>query len=300
MTGRWLWLTGFLIVALIAVISLWAHRSSSTPPGEQHADEWPGLIRSRGDSATPTTQTADTSPPDAGAASKLESSVPPVGTPEAVSDDFEGGAAVWHTGDSVGSWHVDYDGFGHVGLSGDGRLRLAPQAADNPGSTHAALVTSTQSFTGDIDIVIRTETAQQLRTGSPPNTWEVGWLVWNYTHDHRFYYALLKPNGWELGKVDNSKLDPSGPECLWPEYENCKYDGAQRYLAVSPSPTFAVGEGHDLRISQSGNEIVLWGNSEELVRYVDHDDPYHSGRAGLYTEDAEVFFDSISVTGFPD
>jgi hypothetical protein len=161
-------------------------------------------------------------------------------------------------------------------------------------------VTSTQSYSGDIDISVRFQTAYQLRTGSPPNTWEVGWLVWHYTHDHRFSYVLLKPNGWELGKIDNTKLDPSGPECLWPEYENCKYPEAQRFLSLANSPTFAVGEWHDIRISQSGNDIVVWADGRELTRATDPEDPYRDGHVGLYTEDAQVFFDSITVTGFPD
>jgi hypothetical protein len=224
----------------------------------------------------------------------------PVREETAFHEDFDGDAAAWPQGDTVGPWQVRYDGFGYVGLTGDGRLRLEPLAVDTPGDTRAALVTSTERFAGDIDVAVRAETARQLRAGSPPNEWEVAWVAWHYEHDHRFYYVILRSSGWELGKVDNSKLDPSGPECLWPEYENCKYPGAQRYLATGSSPTFGVGESHDYRISQSGNEIMVWGNGRELTRYVDLDNPYRGGQVGLYTEDAEAYFETVSVTGPPN
>ena len=214
-------------------------------------------------------------------------------------DTFDGTEMQWEQGDTVGAWYVQYDSYGRVGLSGDGNLSMAPQPATAPDRTHAALVTSTQVFNGDIEVVVRARTEQQLRIASPPNPWEVAWLAWHYRHDHRFYYAMLRPSGWELGKVDNTRIDPTGPECLWPEYENCKYPGAQRFLATGTDPTFALGEWHEFRVVQSGSEIVLWGDGRQLTRYVDTEDPYLDGSIGLYTEDAAVSFDRVTATVQP-
>lgn len=289
MSGPWPWLATLALAAVLLVVLVWAYPSlsSSSREGEAAGSEAPlpspGEDSGDGGQAPASRENTSTTPPS-----------------QTFSDDFQGAAAVWHIGETVGPWRVQYDGFGTIGPTGDGRLRLAPRAADDPERTHAAMVTSVPSFTGDVDLTVRAMTASQLRTGTPPNPWEVAWVAWHHQHDHRFYYAILRPNGWELGKVDNTKLDPDGPECLWPAYENCKYRGAQRFLATGATPTFGLGEWHDFRITQSGNAIVLWGNGQELTRYVDLENPYMDGQIGLYTEDAEVHFDAVSVRGTLD
>ncbi len=63
----------------------------------------------------------------------------------------------------------------------------------------------------------------QLSKNSPPNAWEVGWILWHYTDDTHFYSFTLQTNGWVLGKEDPS------------------YPGTQRFLATGSSPKATIG-----------------------------------------------------------
>jgi hypothetical protein len=120
-------------------------------------------------------------------------------------------------------------------------------------------------------------TVRQLRTGSAPNPWEAAWALWHYTDNEHFYYVILKPNGWELGKEDPA------------------YPGAQRFLATGESP-FPIGPTYTVRVRQIGNVTTVWADGRQLVSFTDNERPYRSGAIGLYNEDAEVEFDGVSVT----
>ena len=131
---------------------------------------------------------------------------------------------------------------------------------------------------GDVTVQADMATSRQLRTGSAPNAWEVGWLLWHYTDNEHFYYVILKPNGWEIGKEDPA------------------YPGAQRFLASSSSPQFPLGPWYRVRVVQSGGTIQLFVNDLLIATAFDNDSPYTGGRVGLYTEDAESYFDNITIT----
>ena len=154
-------------------------------------------------------------------------------------------------------------------------MTQTPKVATQPSVTHASLATSTTSFE-DIDLTVRMRTVSQLRTGSAPNPWEVPWLLWHYTDNYHFYYVILKPNGWELGKEDPA------------------YPGAQRFLATGGG-SFAVGPWYTVRVRQVGNTMTVWANGTELVTFTDNERPYASGRLGLYNEDSHVHFDDVVV-----
>jgi hypothetical protein len=113
--------------------------------------------------------------------------------------------------------------------------------------------------------------------GPHPNPWEVGWILWHYTSDQRFYYIILKPNGWELGKADPG------------------YPGDQRFLATATHPVFPPGRWYTVRVHQRGDGIEVDVDGRRLVRLTDSQHPYRSGRVGLYTEDASVTFQPITV-----
>ena len=176
-----------------------------------------------------------------------------------------------------GFWRVAYDGYGRVSAStrhGAVRLTLQPARPMSLASTHAALVLSRGSW-HDFTIDVRLRTNRQLRQPGP-NAWEVGWLLWHYVNDEHFYYVALKPNGWELGKADPS------------------YSGGQRFLATGPRPAFPPARWYAVRVQQHGDVIQVTVDGRRLVRFVDTQDPYRSGRVGLYVEDASATFQPVA------
>jgi hypothetical protein len=191
-------------------------------------------------------------------------------------DAFSAGER-WLDGERHGEWRAEYDGYGTTEVVEDSgrKLSLSPRIAEDRELTHGGLVTTIQEFDG-IDLTAEMRTVRQLRPNGA-NTWEVAWLLWHYTDDHHFYSLVLKPNGWELGKEDPA------------------YPGSQRYLATGDSPTFPVGVQHTARVRQVGNSITVWANGKLLATFTDNERPYSKGSVGLYTEDAQVYFDNVVV-----
>lgn len=181
-----------------------------------------------------------------------------------------------------GPWLVEFAGYGCVAVESglnSAWLHTAPKASTVPTETHGSLVLG-PLFTGPLTLQADVMSLQQLRTGTPPNPWEVGWLIWNFQDYDHFYYVLLKPNGWELGKKDPG------------------YAGRQRFLATGTTPQFPLNCWYSVQISQSAsNAINVAVNNQKLVTFVDTERPYTSGRLGLYTEDADVHFTNILVHG---
>ena len=179
-------------------------------------------------------------------------------------------------------WRVAYDGYGHVAASthrGVLRITLQPARATSPADTHAALVLSRNRWR-DLTADIRIRTNRQLRRPHP-NAWEVAWLLWHYTDDQHFYYIILKPNGWELGKEDPG------------------YRGNQRYLATGTHPAFPATRWYSVRVQQRGDAIQVSVDGHRLIRFVDTQNPYASGRVGLYTEDASATFQPVAIRPAP-
>jgi hypothetical protein len=155
-------------------------------------------------------------------------------------------------------------------------LVLTPKVAESADTTHAALLITRASYSGDIAFSGRVQTVRHLRAGSLPNPWECAWLVWNYQDEHHFYYLAVKPTGWELGKRDPA------------------YPGGQRFL-ISGDDGFPIGAWHDFTILQEGASITIRLNGVEIASYVDAERPYTGGQLGLYSEDAEVQLDDITA-----
>ena len=175
-------------------------------------------------------------------------------------------------------WRLVYDGFGHAWFSmqrGVTLITVQPARPASRAQTHAGLVLSRHTWS-DLVAEVRLRTNRQLRVPHP-NPWEVGWILWHYTSDQHFYYVVLKPNGWELGKADPG------------------YPGDQRFLATATHPVFPLGRWYTVRIQQRGDGIEVDVDGRRLVRLTDSQDPYRSGRVGLYTEDASVTFQPITV-----
>lgn len=174
-------------------------------------------------------------------------------------------------------WHAAYTGYGKVVIGGGRwpRILLRPQVPAGPRSTHAALVLSARAM-GNLALTVRVRTTAQLRRPRP-NPWEAGWLLWHYAGGRHFYYLVLKPDGWELGKEDP------------------RYPGGQRYLATGGRPRFPAGRWYTITVTQHGAVIEAAVDGRRLVRFTDTQHPYLSGRVGLYCEDAAVIFRPLSI-----
>jgi hypothetical protein len=183
-------------------------------------------------------------------------------------------------GSAIGVWQFVYNGYGcngFVASNSNTVLFEQPATSTSPAETHGALVIGPY-FSGDFTLQVSAATTSQLRVNGAPNPWEVAWVLWHYTDDTHFYYFIAKPNGWELGKEDPA------------------YSGAQRFLAAGTSPSFPIGAWYRIRVAQSGQTIQVFVNDLLITTFTDGQRPYSSGRVGLYSEDAEVYFDNVSVT----
>lgn len=179
-------------------------------------------------------------------------------------------------GEDFGAWTVRFDGYGCVAVGGAGRqasLEMGPKAAQKDYMTHAPLVLGPR-YGSRLVMHTRFETTAQLRNGTP-NPWEVGWVIWQYTDDQRFYYFIPKPNGWEVGKRDPA------------------YPGGQRFLSSGSEQTFPIGRTYGVTIVQVDEAIAVFVDGHEIVRLRDQESPYRQGRIGIYAEDANVKVHSV-------
>jgi hypothetical protein len=232
------------------------------------------------------------------------------------SDNFETyPVAAWPEGAIHGTWLTEWNGGGAVQIVDTGTshaLRL--ESAVTPdvnvwGDTASALVTSSQTHSGDLDFSVDVRTLVQLRAlRSPPgtpNAWEVAWLGWNFKRlsptTVRYYYIALKPGtagvsgGFELGKVDQSVFGATG---------------GQRFLWTDTSDVYPVGSTwRTVRVSQVGARIQVWVDGALKADFVDGpgsggtpgwgtagETVFTDGGIALYEEDARAEFDNLKVT----
>lgn len=182
----------------------------------------------------------------------------------------------WRDGEEHGRWAVEFTGYGKA--SGhDDEVLLEPRSAPSEDVTHGGLVRTVEAYQdADFEITVRTEA--QVRDGEP-NVWEVGWVLWNYNDNDRFYAVALKPNGWEI-----SKQDPA-------------YPGKQRFIASGDDRTFPVGQDYRVRVEQDWPRMTVSVDGQELATVTDDERPYRGGSIGLYTEDARVRFTDLAILG---
>lgn len=178
-------------------------------------------------------------------------------------------ATNWEQGRTYDDWTVRYTGYGLVESDGE-RITLEPKAAQDHDITHGGLVHTTgQCRDADFGMSLNTESQVRQRD---PNTWEVGWVLWNFQSDTQFYAVALKPNGWEI-----TKQDPD-------------YDGNQRFLATGTTPSFPIGADYRVTVTQDDGAMTVSADGQELATIVDEETPYRDGSIALYTEDARVHF----------
>lgn len=184
----------------------------------------------------------------------------------------------WAERARYGPWYSVHNGFGFTRVeetSQGRRLWLSPRAPAETTETFSSLVRSVRSF-GDVELAVGFKTIAQLRRPQP-NAWEVAWVIWHYTDNDHFYYFIVKPNGWELGKEDPA------------------YRGKQRFLASSSSQRFPVGTWYRVRVRQVGDEISVWIDDRLATTFRDRQRPYRKGAVALYVEDARAVFGAATV-----
>ncbi len=150
---------------------------------------------------------------------------------------------------------------------------LASAPPTSARETYSSLVTTRRSWR-DFQLDLGVGTIEQLRRGSSPNPWETAWVMFRFRGLHDYYYFILKPNGWELGKKQGSD--------------------AQIYLATGSSPTLAIGEVAHLRITAIGPRIEVLVDGVEVLEFTDPR-PLPGGAIGLYEEDAVARFSALRV-----
>jgi Domain of Unknown Function (DUF1080) len=151
---------------------------------------------------------------------------------------------------------------------------LSSKVPTSAAETHSALLTGSRAWS-DQTISLKTTTLDQLREGSTPNTWEVGWVMFHFRDLANYYYFILKPNGYELGKKQGSD--------------------AQIFLDTGDLPTLVVGKSHALKIVVRGARIRVWVDGTRAVDFTDPS-PLPAGSVGLYEEDSRVSFEAVSLT----
>lgn len=179
----------------------------------------------------------------------------------------------WTDGTAHGPWEAVFDGEGRVGTD-NGSIILSPRRSRLPAETHAALVVSRTGYR-NVALHARLRTVAQLRKPTP-NPWEVAWLIWAYTDDEHFYYLILKPNGWELGKRDP------------------RYPGGQQFLATG-GPVFPPHTWYTVDVAQNAGTMAVRVDGTPLITQTDPGTPYSHGGIGLYCEDAVAEFRNVTA-----
>lgn len=171
------------------------------------------------------------------------------------------GPAAWHT------W------WGNVAVDANGVWSLSSTPPAAPAETHSALVTSPSDM-ADGTFAFTATTLAQLRTGSAPNPWEVAWAMFRFRDLSDYYWFILKPNGWELGKKQGSDR--------------------QIFLQTGSSPVLAVGRPNRVQIVTRGAHIRVLVDGRLVSDYVDANPLPSGGSVGLYEEDSRVQFRDVS------
>ena len=175
-------------------------------------------------------------------------------------------------------WTTLYNGYGMVIWDASG-VDFQPKAAVSPDETHAVMILKNATSVKDFTITLKAKTVKQLRQNSPANAWECFWIVFNYvpTSDGNktANYALLKPNGVEMGTMDGTI--------------------GQQFLFTSSSPKLVLNTFNTYTLTKSGKQLKLVIDGVTIFDKV-FDTLYdQAGTFGLYCEDAECLVESFEV-----
>ena len=192
-----------------------------------------------------------------------------------------------------GTWQAQFDGGGCTTVTtSPNALQINPQTTTSSGSSYGNLVTNTleqgdPNSGGDIYLDVKLKTLQQLRSGGAgsPNSWEVGWVLWNVSYDSScsswvFDYFIPKTTGYELGMI----------HCV-------SGTRTQTYLATGTG-SFPINNQYEVEVYHHagttpdgpGDNVDVYVNGTQYVHYTGgNGTPIRNGFAlGLYCEDSKV------------
>jgi hypothetical protein len=173
------------------------------------------------------------------------------------------------TTSGAGEWQTWW-GRAAFGTNGVTLSSAAPTASNE---THSALVTTKRTWR-DQTIGFTTTTLAQLRAGTAPNPWEVGWVMFHFRDLENYYYFMVKTNGFELGKKHGSDT--------------------QIFLATGNLPRLALNAPRTVQVQVQGARIRVSVDGAQVVDFTDPH-PLAAGSVGLYEEDSQVRFNSFTA-----
>lgn len=175
-----------------------------------------------------------------------------------------------------GKWVNWWNGGGNSGIkvvNDNNVFYEKPQTASSE-NTFSTLVVSSASW-DDFEVSFDARTESQLKDS--PFSWEVDWFLFRFTNLHNYYYFIHKTNGIELGKKQGGD--------------------SQIFLITNSGTTKKIDQWYHYHIKTVGNHIQIWIDNSLVIDYTDEymSSKLSSGQFGLYTEDALVNFDNVSV-----
>lgn len=171
-------------------------------------------------------------------------------------------------------WKILWGKVAIVKTNGNQVLSLSSTRPIRPNQTFSALAISRKTAS-NFSYTVTTKTVKHLRLNNSPNPWEVGWLFFRYRDLKNYYYLILKPNGYELGKKHGSD--------------------DQIFLVTGETPKLRLNQNYRLKVVAKGATIKVFVDDVKIIDFKDSQ-PILSGAVGLYEEDAHVYFDNILVT----
>jgi hypothetical protein len=176
-----------------------------------------------------------------------------------------------------GKWFGVWNGGGSFGVAQyEGKNVFYEQASPvtSPADSQSSLALSTQQFK-NFNLSLDVNTNKQTRLNSPPNHWEVAWVIWHWNDNTHFNYFVVKTNGAETGKYDGG-VNPVD----------------QKILYSNDQPTAQIGKWMHWDITVNGKYVVVKVDGAEVFQFSD-ESSFSDGQIGLYCEDSVANFDDV-------
>jgi hypothetical protein len=168
-------------------------------------------------------------------------------------------------------WTTWYDAPAAFDASG---VTLSSPVAASPDETYSTLVTSKKTWR-DQTFSLTMTTLEQRRTGSAPNPWEVGWVMFRFRDLANYYWFVMTTDGFELGKKQGSDK--------------------QIFLVTGDLPRVTIGVRRRVQVRTQGARIRVVVDGTSVVDFTDPDPLLGPGSVGLYEEDSTVRVESVSL-----